>query len=152
MQKVFLLEFVQGKIAFTPYYHVFTVRRHPSEKFTVCGITFILCENTQCQESLHCYHFVLCKGIQCQESLHCYHFCIVHRHPMSVKSTLLSPLYCAKTCYVREVSIGITFILCEKIKCLESLGLYCYHFVLCKGIQCLENLHCCHFFVLCEDI
>ena len=39
--------------------------------------------------------FVLCEDIQCQESLHCYHFNTVHRHPMSGKSTLLSLLnYC----------------------------------------------------------
>ncbi len=70
--------------------------------------------------------FVLFNDNQCQESLHCYHFYIVQRHPMSGKCTLLLLLYCAQTSKVRKVYIAITFILRKDIQCQESV--HCCYF------------------------
>ncbi len=92
-----------------------TEQRHPmSGKSTLLSLLY--CPQTSNIRKIYIAHtFVLYEDIQCQESLHCNHFCIVHRHPMSGKSTLLSLLYCSKTSNVRKVYIAITFVLCEDI-------------------------------------
>ncbi len=113
------------------------VERHPmSGKSTL--LLLLYCRKTKNIKKVYIViTFVLWKEIQCHENLHCYQFCIVERHPMSGKSTLLSYLYCcAKTSNIRNVTllsplfyslptksfntrkihIAITFMLCEDIQ------------------------------------
>ncbi len=51
---------------------------------------------------------LLCENIQCQESLHCYQFCIVERHPMTGNFTFQSFFNCAKTSNNRKAYVSIT--------------------------------------------
>ncbi len=152
------------------YCHFCIVHRHPmSGKCTLLSLLY--CSMTSNVRKVYiAITFILCKDIQCQESLHCYHFCIVRRHPMAGKSTLLSLLYCAKTSNGRKGYIVITFVLCEDIQQQESLHCYHYHFcivrrnpmaevfiamitsVLCEDVQCQESLHCYQVLYCAEDI
>ncbi len=78
-------------------------------------LSFLYCAKTSNDRKIYiAIIFVLCEDIQCQENLHCYHFCIVRRHPMSGKSTFQSFLNCAKTSNVKKIYV-VTFLHCAQI-------------------------------------
>ena len=53
-------------------------------------LSFLYCAKTFDVMKVYIAKFVLFEDIQCHESLHCYHFCSVRRHPASRTSTLIS--------------------------------------------------------------
>ncbi len=72
------------------------------------AIIFVLCEDTQCRESLHCCHFCIVRRHAMSRKSTLLTLCIVRRHSMTGKSTLLSLSHGAKTHNVKKVYIAVT--------------------------------------------
>ncbi len=105
-------------------YHFCIVRRHPTLGKSILLSIFSSTKALNVRKVNIAITFIMCEDIQCHESLQGYHFCIVRRHPTLGKSTLLSIYFlslrhsmftlqshCAKASNV-GIYIAITLILC----------------------------------------
>ncbi len=129
-------------------YHFYIVRRQPmpgKPKF----LSLLYCaKTTNARKVSIAITLSLCEDFQCQESLHCYHFWIIQRHQLQGKSSLLSFLYSAKTSNARKVYID--HFCCVKIS--NDRKVYIAITFVFKKTSNTKKVYIAITFVLCEYI